>query len=211
MSAMKTGVQRNENLILRRVKTELPEVETIGTEITNIMVSPEEERAYDELLSILSGPPKVPNTSGLAAELLEAYALSIPTLKNALISFLTTAKPEDDPALMITQVNRALTSLYSLNADCGSFYNKVRSYIDHLARVVSNIEANLEKARECLTPLEAKSEVTKALLNKLEAEPNQQLVVFSAGETLLELMWKRLELSCPLLDSPTDLIIGIIR
>ncbi|KAL9334586.1 hypothetical protein Peur_071767 [Populus x canadensis] len=228
MSAVKMGVPRSENLRHEwegRFKTELPEVETAGTGTSNTVVSPETLKkmgAYDEvnntasdpeeveadgdILSTLSGPPQVPDASGLTAELGQAYALAIPAVKNALISFLITKKSED-LAFMITQANSAFASLYALNADCGSLYNNVRSYIRHCsefstaqkelqenmeavelvssyeniseqsteaARAVSEIEANLEKAKECLAPLEARYQETKALLDKLEAELGQR-------------------------------------
>ncbi|XP_011043763.1 PREDICTED: uncharacterized protein LOC105139127 [Populus euphratica] len=216
MSAVKMGVPRSENLRHEwegRFKTELPEVETAGTGTPNTVVSPETLKkmgAYDEvnddILSTLSGPPQVPDASGLTAELGQAYALAIPAVKNALISFLITKKSED-LAFMISQANSAFASLYALNADCGSLYNNVRSYIRHYsefstaqkelqenmeavelvssyenisdqsteaARAVSEIEANLEKAREYLAPLEARYQETKALLDKLEAELGQR-------------------------------------
>lgn len=228
MSAVKMGVPRSENLRHERegrFKTELPEVETAGTGTSNTVVSretlkkmgaydevnntasdPEEVEADGDILSTLSGPPQVPDASGLTAELGQAYALAIPAVKNALISFLITKKSED-LAFMITQANSAFASLYALNADCGSLYNNVRSYIRHCsefstaqkelqenmeavelvssyenifdqsteaARAVSEIEANLEKAKECLAPLEARYQETKALLDKLEAELGQR-------------------------------------
>lgn len=228
MSAVKMGVPRSGNLRHEwegRFKTELPEVETAGTGTSNTVVSPETLKkmgAYDEvnntasdpeeveadgdILSTLSGPPQVPDASGLTAELGQAYALAIPAVKNALISFLITKKSED-LAFMITQANSAFASLYALNADCGSLYNNVRSYIRHCsefstaqkelqenmeavelvssyenisdqsteaARAVSEIEANLEKAKEYLAPLEARYQETKALLDKLEAELGQR-------------------------------------
>lgn len=141
-----------------------------------------------DMLSTLSGPPRAPDTSGLASEMLQAYALAIPAVKNGLISFLTNAKPKD-VALMITQANSAFASLDALNADYHSLYDTVRSYILHcseLSTAEEELQQNLEavklvsyydkisdeltKAARAVSDVEAQLEKAKRYLTPLEAK-----------------------------------------
>jgi hypothetical protein len=148
--ATKKGSRRNENLRheeKRRVKTKLSQTGATEMENTNTtfpvkpvngtgtcdeaydtLLSPKMEKMDDDILSMLSGPNHVPDTSGIAAEMLQAYALTIPAVKNVSVSFLATAKPKD-AALMTTQANGAFTTLCALGADYRAFYNAMTSYI----------------------------------------------------------------------------------
>lgn len=148
--ATKKGNRRNENLRheeKRRVKTKLSETGATEMENTNTtfpvepvngtgtcdeaydtLLSPKIEKMDDDILSMLSGPNHVPDTSGIAAEMLQAYALIILAVKNVSVSFLATAKPKD-AALMTSQANGAFTTLCALGADYRAFYNAMTSYV----------------------------------------------------------------------------------
>ena len=129
---MKTKLSQTGATEMENTNTTFPVKPVNGTgtcdEAYDTLLSPKIEKMDDDILSMLSGPNHVPDTSGIAAEMLQAYALTIPAVKNVSVSFLATAKPKD-AALMTTQANGAFTTLCALGADYRAFYNAMTSYI----------------------------------------------------------------------------------
>ncbi|KAJ4829174.1 hypothetical protein Tsubulata_007037 [Turnera subulata] len=130
----------------KRVKTE--DLETILRPAEMIVGAPQEETLESCMLPELYGRPEEPDTTGLAKELLVAYASAIPFVKNGLISFLRAAELKD-VSLMITQANNCFSILNSLKANYSSFYDVVRCYIRDCSKLCAAEEA-LHKNTEAI-------------------------------------------------------------
>ncbi|CAI0452539.1 unnamed protein product [Linum tenue] len=125
---------------------------------------PPKEHQPHHALSKLVGPPapgSPAKAKQLSSQIRQAYALSIPNVKTALVAFLTTASPNDVNG-MIQQANSAFASLEVHGADYRSFYDGVRAYICYCSQL-SATEKELQDNEDNIGVLARHKQLSKEI------------------------------------------------